>query len=132
MRLRKFIVPLGIAVLFVLAWQSMRWPGVLAVGGGVVMWLLLHITQVMRVMQRAAQQPVGTVASAVMLHAQLRTGQRLLHALALARALGELRTAPDAQPERYRWTDNGGSTVTVTLQGGRVTAWELQRPPAEG
>ena len=64
MRLRKFIVPLGIAVLFVLAWQSMRWPGVLAVGGGVVMWLLLHITQVMRVMQRAAQQPVGTVASA--------------------------------------------------------------------
>ena len=30
MRLRKFIVPLGIAVLFVLAWQSMRWPGVLA------------------------------------------------------------------------------------------------------
>ena len=32
MRLRKFIVPLGVAVLFVLAWQSMRWPGVLAAG----------------------------------------------------------------------------------------------------
>lgn len=128
MRLRKFIVPLGVAVLFVLAWQSMRWPGVLAVGGGVVMWLLLHITQVMRVMQRAAQQPVGTVASAVMLHAQLRTGQRLLHVLALARALGELRTAPDAQPERYRWTDAGQSWVECEFQDGRLLRWQLRRP----
>ncbi len=92
------------------------------------MWLLLHITQVMRVMQRAAQQPVGTVASAVMLHAQLRTGQRLLHVLALARALGELRTAPDAQPERYRWTDAGQSWVECGFQDGRLLRWQLHRP----
>ena len=128
MTLRKFIVPLGIAALFVLAWQSMRWPGVLAVGGGVVMWLLLHFTQVMRVMQRAARQPVGTVASAVMLNAKLHTGQRLLHVVALARSLGELRTVPDAQPERYRWTDASQSWVECEFQDGRLLRWQLHRP----
>ena len=39
-------------------------PPALAVGGGVVMWLLLHITQVMRVMQRAAQQHTPWSAAA--------------------------------------------------------------------
>ena len=128
MNFQKIILPvLGVA-LVAAAYRSYGWGGVAVVMGGIVMWLLLHITQVMRVMQRAAQQPVGTVASAVMLHAQLRTGQRLLHVLALARALGELRTAPDAQPERYRWTDAGQSWVECEFQDGRLLRWQLHRP----
>jgi hypothetical protein len=49
----------------------------------------------------------------------------------MTRSLGERLSAEGEEPERYRWTDNGGSSVTVTLQGGRVIAWEMQRPPAQ-
>ena len=128
MTLYRWIVPLGIAVLFVAAWQAMRWPGVLAVGGGVVMWLLLHVTRLVRVLQRAARQPVGTVASAVMLNARLRAGQSLMHVVALARALGELRTPQQVQPERYRWTDASQSWVECEFRGGRLLRWQLHRP----
>jgi hypothetical protein len=128
MTLYRWIVPLGIAVLFVAAWQAMRWPGVLAVGGGVVMWLLLHVTRLVRVLQRAARQPVGTVASAVMLNARLRAGQSLMHVVALARALGELRTPQQVQPECYRWTDASQSWVECEFRGGRLLRWQLHRP----
>ena len=128
MTLYRWIVPLGIAVLCVAAWQAMRWPGVLAVGGGVVMWLLLHVTRLMRVLQRAARQPVGAVASAVMLNARLRAGQSLMHVVALARALGELRTPQQAQPERYRWTDASQSWVECEFRDGRLLRWQLHRP----
>lgn len=131
MNLQRIAIPLLIAALLWVGWTQYGWPGLAAVGGGLVMWLLLHWTRMMTVMKRAADRPIGWVASAVMLNAKLKTGVNLMHVIALTRSLGERLSAEGEQPERYRWTDNGGSTVTVTLQGGRVTAWELQRPPAE-
>jgi hypothetical protein len=129
--LTSLAVPAIAIGLLALAWRQYGWAGVAAVSGGLVFWLLLHWTRLMTVMKRAADRPMGWVASAVMLNAKLRPGVNLMHVIAMTRSLGERLSAEGEEPERWRWTDNGGSSVTVTLQGGRVTAWELQRPPAE-
>ena len=132
MNLQRIAVPLLVIGLLAFAARQYGWPGFFAVSGGLVFWLLLHWTRLLTVMQRAARRPIGHVDSAVMLNARLKPGVNLMHVIAMTRSLGERLSAEGEDPERYRWTDNGGSTVTVTLQGGRVTAWELQRPPAEG
>ena len=135
LNLRRFLVPLALALLLAVAFGSAGWPGVAAVGSAVLMWLLLHFTRLVAVMRKAANRPIGHVDSAVMLNARLRTGAALLHVLALTRALGELLTPPDTQPERFRWTDNGGSQVVCEFRHGRLTGWQLLRPhgaPAAG
>ena len=130
--LRRLLLPLGAMVLVVVAFRSAGWPGVAAAGGALVMWLLLHFTRLMAVMRKAADRPVGYVDSAVMLNAKLRSSVALLHVLALTRALGEALTPPDAQPERFRWTDASGSHVTCEFRNGRLVEWWLVRPPEEG
>ncbi|MBA4261639.1 MAG: glycerate kinase [Comamonadaceae bacterium] len=131
MNFQRIAIPLLIIGLLVFAWYEYSWPGLAAVGGGLVMWLLLHWTRLITVMKRAADRPIGWVASAVMLNAKLKPGVNLLHVTAMTRSLGERLSAEGEEPERYRWTDNGGSSVTVTFQGGRVKAWDLQRPLAQ-
>ena len=132
MNLRRILVPLGLVALFVGAFRSVGWPGVAAVGGAVLMWLLLHFTRMMAVMRKTADRPVGYVDSAVMLNVKLRSGVPLLHVLALTRALGEALTPADTQPERFRWTDAGGSHVTCEFRNGRLVEWQLVRPPQDG
>ena len=102
-----------------------------AAGGGVLMWLLLHFTRLMTVMKRAAEKPLGWVASAVMLNAKLKPRMPLLKVLALTGALGERLSAEEAQPEVYRWRDNGDSSVTAEFANGRLAGWRLERPDAE-
>lgn len=131
LNLRRFLVPLGLALLLAGAFRAAGWPGVLAVGGGVLMWLLLHFTRLVAVMRRTADRPIGHTDSAVMLNARLRSGTPLLQVLALTRALGEPLTAPDLQPARFRWTDAGGAQVLCTFHNGRLTAWQLLRPPPD-
>ena len=132
MNLRRILVPLGLVALFVGAFRSAGWSGVAAVGGAVLMWLLLHFTRMMAVMRKTADRPVGYVDSAVMLNVKLRSGVPLLHVLALTRALGEALTPADTQPERFRWTDAGGSHVTCEFRNGRLVEWQLVRPPQDG
>ncbi len=131
MNLQRFAIPLLVIGLLAFAARQYGWPGFFAVSGGLVFWLLLHWTRLLTVMKRAADRPVGWVASAVMLNAKLKPGTSLMHVIALTRSLGERLSAEGEDPERYRWQDNGGSTVTVTLRGGRVQQWELVRPPAQ-
>ena len=131
MNLQRFAIPLLVIGLLAFAARQYGWPGFFAVSGGLVFWLLLHWTRMLTVMQRAARRPIGHVDSAVMFNARLKPGVNLMHVIAMTRSLGERLSAEGEEPERYRWTDNGGSTVSVTLQGGRVSAWELQRPPAQ-
>ena len=52
---------------------------------------LLHFdTRLMgNVMQKARHNPIGYVASAVMLNAKLKPGVNLMHVMAMTRALGE-------------------------------------------
>jgi len=128
MQLQKYLVPLASAVGLVAAYQAYGWAGVAIAGGALVMWLLLHFTRMMTVLQRAAKRPVGFVDSAVMLNAKLRPGVTLLHMVAMTRSLGELLSAKDVQPEVYRWTDGTQSHVTCQLVGGRLRSWTLERP----
>jgi hypothetical protein len=59
----KFLIPLGLAALFVVAWTSQGWAGIAMVGGGVVMWALLHFTRMLTVLKRAPTAPrVGWTA----------------------------------------------------------------------
>ncbi len=116
------------ALLVALAYQRFGWAGVALVAGGIVFWMLLHFTRMMTVLRRAANAPMGHVASAVMLNAKLKTGVTLLHVTAMTRSLGALQSDKDAQPEVYRWTDTGGSHVTCTFAGGKLTHYVLWRP----
>ncbi|MBL8335204.1 MAG: glycerate kinase [Rhodoferax sp.] len=118
---------LGITVV-ALAYRWYGWPGVVAAATGLVLWMLLHFNRVMAILKRAADRPMGYVDSAVMLNAKLRPGVTLLHVVAMTRALGEQRSAPEAQPEIYRWTDNSQSHVTCEFVGGKLRQWALERP----
>ncbi|MCC2673872.1 MAG: glycerate kinase [Ramlibacter sp.] len=130
MNLQKIFLPiLGVAVVAV-AWRSAGWAGVAMAVGGIVMWMLLHFTRMMKVLQRASNRPVGYVDSAVMLNAKLRPRVSLLHVVAMTRALGEQLSPKDEQPEVYRWTDGSQSHVTCTFLHGKLVKWELARPQA--
>ena len=128
MTLSKILLPILGVVLVVLAWQGYGWAGVALVASGIVMWMLLHFTRMMKVLQRASQRPVGYCDSAVMLNAKLRPGVNLLHVVALTRALGEQLSPKDQQPEVFRWTDGSDSHVTCEFADGKLVKWELFRP----
>ena len=128
---QRVLVPLGLSALVVVAWQAQGWAGVALVGGGLVMWGLLHVTRLMTVLKRASDRPKGYVDSAVMLNAKLRTGVNLLHVMALTRSLGESLSGEGASHEVFRWTDSGGSAVTCTFANGRLTQWALPRPASD-
>jgi hypothetical protein len=131
MNFQKLLVPVGAIVLLGLAWRSGGWGGVALAGGVIVMFLLMHFNRTMQVLKRATDRPVGYVASAVMLNAKLKKGVTLMHVIAMTRALGELRSPQDEQPELYRWADTGGSYVDAVFNGGKLQSWTLTRPEAE-
>jgi hypothetical protein len=129
MNFQKIITPILGVVLVAGAWSAYGWAGVAMAAGGIVMWVLLHFTRLTQVLKRAADQPVGYVGSAVMLNAKLKPGVNLLHVLAITRSLGE-RLSPEGQePEIYRWTDGGASSVTAEFANGKLAKWTLTRPP---
>lgn len=130
MNLRRIWIPIAGVVLVVLAYRSYGWPGVALVVGGIVMWMLLHFTRMMKVLQRASNRPIGYCDSAVMLNAKLRPGVNLLHVMAMTRAMGEQLSEKEAQPEVFRWTDGSASHVTCTFAQGKLVKWELVRPAA--
>ena len=113
------------------AWRAGGWAGLALLGSALVLWALLYYNQVMTVMKRAADRPIGYVGSAVMLNAKLQAGQPLLKVVALTRALGERLSEAGADPETYRWTDPGGSQVTAEFKGGKLIHWQLERPAPE-
>jgi Flp pilus assembly protein TadB len=117
----------GLAVAAVaVGYAGYGWPGVVLALGVVVFWLLLQFSRALRTLRVASARPVGTVPSAVMLHAKLRSGLRLPQVLALTRSLG--RRVAD-EPETFAWRDEAGDEVQVELRNGHVTAWRLQRGP---
>ena len=120
----------GLAALAVaLGYWFFGWRGVALAASSMVFWLLLQFSRTMRVMRTAAGSPIGTVPSAVMLHARLQQGLPLMKILLITRSLGQ-KLADD--PETFRWTDGAGVQVTVELKDGRCTGWRLQRPDDGG
>jgi hypothetical protein len=128
MNFQKIILPVLGVILVVVAYRGYGWMGVGLVVTGIVTWMLLHFTRMMKVMQRASNRPVGFVDSAVMLNAKLKPGVNLLHVMAMTKAIGEQLSDKDTNPEIYRWTDGSASSVTCTFDKGRLVKWELSRP----
>ena len=128
MNVTRILTLTGIAVLTVGAWQAFGWPGIALAVGGIVMWVLLHFTRMVTILKKAADRPIGHVASAVMLNAKLKKGVTLMHVIAMTRSLGLLQTEKDTQPEVFTWTDTSESVVTCTFVGGKLTEWTLVRP----
>ena len=126
--LQKIIPPILVAAAFVMAYTYYKWSGVAIVASGLVTWALLHFSRMMQVLKRAADRPIGYVGSAVMLNAKLQKGKTLMHVIAMTKALGELLTEKDAQPEVFRWTDGTTSHVTCTFLNGKLQSWVLFRP----
>jgi hypothetical protein len=131
MNLQKIITPILGVLLVAAAWRAYGWGGVAIAVTGVFMWVLLHFNRLTQVLRRAADQPIGYVGSAVMLNAKLKPGVNLLHVLALTRSLGERLSEEGVQPEIYRWTDGGASSVTAEFVNGRLVQWSLQRRPEQ-
>ncbi len=118
---------LALVALCGLAFRAYGWAGLALAVGAVVMWVLLHMSRMLVVLRRTAQRPVGTVASAVMLHARLARGMALLQVLALTRALGELLGDSDGE-QHYQWTDGSQAKVRCAFANGKLVHWELLRP----
>ncbi len=128
MNFTKILAPVAIILLTVGAWRQFGWAGIALAGGGVVMWILLHFTRMLTILKKAADRPIGHVASAVMLNAKLKKGVSLMHVIAMTRSLGSLQSPKDEQPEVFTWTDAGQSSVTCTFVGGKLAEWSLYRP----
>ena len=128
MNLTKILAPAAIIVLTIGAWRQFGWAGIALAAGGIVMWILLHFTRMLTILKKAADRPIGHVASAVMLNAKLKKGVSLMHVIAMTRSLGSLQSPKDEQPEIFQWTDTGLSSVTCTFVGGKLTEWTLHRP----
>ena len=128
MKLQQIGIPVAAVAGLAYGYHALDWMGVFLVLGGLVMWALLHFTRMVKVLERAANRPIGHVDSAVMLNAKLKAGVNLMHVMALTRSLGELVSPKDQQPEVYRWRDNSQSVVTCVLQDGRLQSWTLERP----
>ena len=120
------------------------WQGVVLAVTVIVFWLLLQFGRLLRAMRQAGGAPVGHVASAVMLHAKLRQGMRLMDIIPLTRSLGQRLddtgrplpidggNANSSPTEHFGWQDGSGARVHITLVNGRLTDWSLQRPAEEG
>ena len=128
MNFNKILVPVAVILMTIGAWRALGWPGIALAAGGVMMWILLHFTRLMTILKKAANRPIGHVASAVMLNAKLKKGHTLMHVIAMTRSLGALQTPKDEQPEVFIWTDAGESKVTCTFVGGKLSDWVLKRP----
>ena len=130
MKLQQIGIPVAAVAGLAYGYHALEWMGFFLVLGGLVMWALLHFTRLVKVLERAANRPIGHVDSAVMLNAKLKAGVNLMHVIALTRSLGELTSPKDEQPEIYRWRDNSASLVTCVFQDGRLHSWTLERPAA--
>jgi hypothetical protein len=128
MNFQRFLVPIGAVGLTAWAWQSWGWMGIAMVVTGGVMWLLLYFTRLVQIMKRASRRPIGFVDSAVMLNAKLKPGVSLMHVVAMTRALGQLESAKDAQPEVFSWRDGSQSVVRCIFLAGKLQSWTLDRP----
>jgi hypothetical protein len=127
MNWRTIWIPLALAGLLLLSFRAFGWWGFSLVASGIIFWLLQHTSRLLFSLERAADQPVGTVSNAVMIHAQLHSGLRLLQVISLAGSLGQLESPQDQQPEVFVWRDEVGDGVRCNFLEGRLTDWVLIR-----
>jgi uncharacterized protein (DUF58 family) len=90
----------------------------------IAFWLLLQFNRLVRVMRDAGHAPIGHVPSAVMLHSKLHAGLPMAKVVAMTKSLGQ---RVDETQEVYRWSDDGGASVSITFAKGRCASWALNR-----
>ena len=130
MNWRNLWIPFALAGLLYLSFRAFGWWGFSLVASGIVFWLLQHTSRLLLSLQRAADQPMGTVLNAVMFHAALHPGQRLLAVIGLARSFGQLHTESGQQPEIFVWQDPAGDKVHCEFKEGRLVRFTLERHTA--
>jgi hypothetical protein len=124
-----------LAVLFAFAaWRAYDLAGLAFAASAIVFWLLLQFNRAVRVMKNAADSPVGRVASAVMFHAGLAQGMTMLQVVTKTKSLGRKLAGSD---DDWRWSDDGGASVELHFEGGRLVRWQIERAaeaatPADG
>jgi len=119
-------VGLALAAL-ILGGALLGWQGVIFAMTGIVFWLLLQMSRLMRVMKQAGAAPLGSVGSAVMLAAKLHEGMKLVDLIGLAGSLGVKQA-----PETFLWRDTAGDAVEVKLVKGKLVEWRLIRATPAG
>ncbi len=109
------------------------WQGVVMAFTLISFWLLLQFNRALRAMRQAGGAPVGRVGSAVMVHARMRRGMRLMEIIPITRSLGQA-AEPDpaagagiGMREAFTWSDDSGAQLRVDLVGGRLVRWALER-----
>jgi hypothetical protein len=113
------------------AWRQYGGLGLLLAFSMIMFWMTIQFSQTMRVLNRAANQPKGTVAHALKLHVKLKPGLKLLTVIGMTGSLGEMLSHPDAQPEVFRWSDSSGSSVTARFLDGRLLDHRIERAPSD-
>jgi len=124
------------AVFAFAAWRAYDWAGLAFAASAIVFWLLLQFNRAVRVMKNAAASPVGHIASAVMFHAGLARGMTMLQIVTKTRSLGRKVEGSD---DDWRWSDDGGASVVLHFERGRLARWQIERsaeaeapPPRRG
>jgi hypothetical protein len=129
---RNLAVVLGLAVLLYGSFRAFGWWGFSLVSSGIILWLLQMSTGLMQTMERAADQPVGSVNNAIMFHAQLHNGLRLLKVIGLAASLGQRLPSDDKTMDIFEWRDGANDCVQCHFQEGRLRQWTLVRAADSG
>jgi hypothetical protein len=132
MKWRNLAVVLGLAVLLYGSFRAFGWWGFSLVSSGIIFWLLQLSTRLMQTMERAADQPVGSVSNAIMFHAQLHDGLRLLKVIGLAASLGQRLPSDDKTMDIFEWRDGSDDRVQCHFQEGRLRQWTLVRAADQG
>jgi len=116
-----------LAALFAFAaWRAYGLAGLAFAASTTVFWLLLQFNRAVRVMKNAADSPVGHVASAVMFHAGLERGMTMLQIVTKTKSLGRKVEGSD---DDWRWSDDGGASVFLHFERGKLVRWQIERAP---
>ncbi len=117
------------AVFAFAAWRAYDFAGLVFAASAIVFWLLLQFNRAVRVMKNAGASPVGRVASAVMFQAGLAPGMTMLQVVARTKSLGREIAGSD---DDWRWSDDGGTSVVLHFERGRLARWQTERPTQPG
>jgi len=116
----------ALAAIFAFAsWRAYGIAGLAFAASVTVFWLLLQFNRAIRVMKNAADMPVGHVDSAVMFHAKLKTGMTMMQVVTSTKSLGRKLGAGE---DDWAWADDGGRSVSLHFDRGRLARWTIDTP----
>jgi hypothetical protein len=112
------------AAVTAVAWEMFGARGLAFAVSAIAFLLMLQFSRTLRVMRAAAQNPLARVPSAVMFQSGLRPGLTLLQIVSLTKTLGR---KVEGTADDWTWADEGGDSVRLHFERGRLAAWHLER-----